>query len=231
MCIKQMTNKPPTANSKGLRRNYGAAGDGEMENVFAKDAKKALDDGGEARQRHPAQVRGRQQKQGGSVGPRFLFAIGRGMEKRVLFRSAWLPYVLLAPQIAITIVFFFWPATQAIWFSFQLQDAFGLKTEFVGLRNFEELFRDSHYLESFKVTAVFSVLVATFGIGISLMLATMADPCGARGHRVQDAADLALRRGARGGGCAVGVPVRAFDRHPHLRAETLRSRLELGHPG
>ena len=63
------------------------------------------------------------------------------MEKRVLFRSAWLPYALLAPQIAITIVFFFWPAAQAIWFSFQLQDAFGLKTEFVGLRNFEELFQ------------------------------------------------------------------------------------------
>jgi len=97
------------------------------------------------------------------------------MEKRVVFRSAWLPYALLAPQIAITLVFFFWPAAQAIWFSFQLQDAFGLKTEFVGLRNFNDLFRDSHYLDSFKVTAIFSVLVATFGIGISLMLATMAD--------------------------------------------------------
>ena len=97
------------------------------------------------------------------------------MEKRVVFRSAWLPYALLAPQIAITLIFFFWPAAQAIWFSFQLQDAFGLKTEFVGLRNFNDLFRDSHYLDSFKVTAIFSVLVATFGIGISLMLATMAD--------------------------------------------------------
>ncbi len=97
------------------------------------------------------------------------------MEKRVVFRSAWLPYALLAPQIAITIVFFFWPAAQAIWFSFQLQDAFGLKTEFVGLRNFEDLFRDSHYLDSFRVTAVFSVLVAGFGIGLSLLLATMAD--------------------------------------------------------
>ena len=97
------------------------------------------------------------------------------MEKRVVFRSAWLPYALLAPQIAITLVFFFWPAAQAIWFSFQLQDAFGLKTEFVGLRNFNDLFRDSHYLDSFQVTAIFSVLVATFGIGISLLLATMAD--------------------------------------------------------
>ena len=97
------------------------------------------------------------------------------MEKRVVFRSAWLPYALLAPQIAITIVFFFWPAFQAAWFSFQLQDAFGLKTEFVGLRNFAELFKDPRYLESFKITALFSVLVAICGIAVSLVLATMAD--------------------------------------------------------
>src|SRR5205809_3001975 len=83
-----------------------------------------------------------------------------GMEKRVVFRSAWLPYALLAPQIAVTVVFFFWPAVQAAWYSLQLQDAFGLRTEFVGLQNFEALFRDSYYLESFRTTAVFSVLVA-----------------------------------------------------------------------
>ena len=97
------------------------------------------------------------------------------MEKRVVFQSTWLPYALLAPQIAVTVVFFFWPAFQAVWFSFQLQDAFGLKTEFVGLQNFAELFRDSHYLESFKVTGLFSILVAGSGLAISLLLATMAD--------------------------------------------------------
>ena len=97
------------------------------------------------------------------------------MEKRVVFRSVWLPYALVAPQIAITIVFFFWPAGQAIWYSFQLQDAFGLKTQFVGLENFRALFADSHYLASFKVTAVFSFLVAISGISIALLLATMAD--------------------------------------------------------
>jgi sn-glycerol 3-phosphate transport system permease protein len=97
------------------------------------------------------------------------------MEKRVVFRSAWLPYALLAPQIAITLVFFFWPAVQAAWFSFQLQDAFGLKTEFVGLSNFASLFADEHYLASFKTTAVFSLWVAVSGIAISLLLATMAD--------------------------------------------------------
>ncbi|MEK7716926.1 MAG: sn-glycerol-3-phosphate ABC transporter permease UgpA [Pseudomonadota bacterium] len=97
------------------------------------------------------------------------------MEKRVVFRSAWLPYALVAPQIAITLVFFFWPAVQAVWYSFQLQDAFGLKSQFVGLANFAALFKDDNYLESFKTTALFSVLVAFFGIAISLLLATMAD--------------------------------------------------------
>ncbi|HEU0205033.1 MAG TPA: sn-glycerol-3-phosphate ABC transporter permease UgpA [Burkholderiaceae bacterium] len=97
------------------------------------------------------------------------------MEKRVVFRSRWLPYALVAPQIAVTIVFFFWPAAQAIWYSFQLQDAFGLKTQFVGLANFKELFASREYLASFRVTALFSVLVAASGIAISLLLATMAD--------------------------------------------------------
>ena len=97
------------------------------------------------------------------------------MEKRVVFRSAWLPYALLAPQIAVTLIFFFWPAFQAVWYSFQVQDAFGLKTEFVAFRNFAELFSDPNYLASFKTTALFSVLVAGSGIAISLLLATMAD--------------------------------------------------------
>jgi sn-glycerol 3-phosphate transport system permease protein len=96
-------------------------------------------------------------------------------EKRVVFRSAWLPYLLVAPQIAITVVFFFWPAFQAAWYSFQLQDAFGLQTEFVGLNNFVELFNDPRYLESFQITAFFSLTVASAGIAISLLLATMAN--------------------------------------------------------
>jgi len=82
---------------------------------------------------------------------------------------------LVAPQIAVTIVFFFWPAAQAFWYSFQLQDAFGQSTQFVGLQNFSELLHDSNYLRSFQVTAVFSALVAVSGIAISLLLATMAD--------------------------------------------------------
>jgi sn-glycerol 3-phosphate transport system permease protein len=97
------------------------------------------------------------------------------LEKRVVFRSAWLPYALVAPQIAITIVFFFWPAIQAGWYSFQLQDAFGERTQFVGLENFKALFGDANYLYSFRVTAFFSVMVAGSGIAISLLLAAMAD--------------------------------------------------------
>jgi sn-glycerol 3-phosphate transport system permease protein len=83
--------------------------------------------------------------------------------------------VLVAPQIAITIVFFFWPAAQAVYWSFLVQDAFGLSTQFVWFQNFRELFNDSHYLASFKITAIFSVLVAFSGLTISLALAVMAD--------------------------------------------------------
>jgi sn-glycerol 3-phosphate transport system permease protein len=97
------------------------------------------------------------------------------MEKRVVFKSAWLPYVLVAPQIAITVIFFFWPAYQAIYQSLLLQDAFGLHTEFVWFDNFKALFNDENYLASFKITGVFSVLVAFSGLSISLMLAVAAD--------------------------------------------------------
>src|SRR5438105_6802040 len=97
------------------------------------------------------------------------------MEKKVVFRSAWLPYALVAPQIAITIIFFFWPAAQAVYYSFLVQDPFGLATQFVWFQNFADLFRSETYLESFKITALFSVLVAFSGLVISLLLATMAD--------------------------------------------------------
>ncbi len=97
------------------------------------------------------------------------------MEKRVLFRSAWLPWVLLLPQMVIIGVFFFWPAFQAILQSFQVEDAFGLSKEWVGFANFVQLFKDDTYLQSFWRTAVFSVLVAAGGIAISLGLAIFAD--------------------------------------------------------
>jgi len=97
------------------------------------------------------------------------------MEKRVRFRSPTLPWLLLAPQLAVIIIFFFWPAGQALLQSVQMQDAFGTSTEFVGLENFQRLFADELYLESFRTTAVFSILVAVCGIGIALLLAVFAD--------------------------------------------------------
>jgi sn-glycerol 3-phosphate transport system permease protein len=97
------------------------------------------------------------------------------MEKRVRFKSAWLPWALIAPQMAVVLVFFFWPAAQALYQSVLSQDAFGMSSEFVGLENFERLWKDDTYWGSFKTTAVFSVLVAVIGLSMALMLAVMAD--------------------------------------------------------
>jgi sn-glycerol 3-phosphate transport system permease protein len=97
------------------------------------------------------------------------------MEKRVSFKSAWLPWVLLAPQVIVITVFFFWPAGQALLQSMEQQDAFGTSVQWVGLENFRNLWNDPSYLESFQTTAVFSVLVAIFGLSLSLLLAVFAD--------------------------------------------------------
>jgi sn-glycerol 3-phosphate transport system permease protein len=97
------------------------------------------------------------------------------VEKRVRFRSWWLPWALVAPQLAVVLVFFFWPAGQALWYSVLQQDAFGTSTQFVGLDNFKALLADESYLASFKTTAVFSLLVATLGLVVSMALAVMAD--------------------------------------------------------
>ena len=81
----------------------------------------------------------------------------------------------MLPQLVIIGVFFFWPASQAVLQSLQVQDAFGLSTEWVGFQNFIQLWNDPTYLASFKTTAWFSVLVAGLGISISLVLAIFAD--------------------------------------------------------
>lgn len=97
------------------------------------------------------------------------------MEKRARFTSPWLPYALVAPQLIVTVLFFIWPALQALYQSLLLQDAFGGYSQFVGLDNFRTLFNDNTYLEAFKTTAIFSVLVATLGLSIALVLAAFAD--------------------------------------------------------
>ena len=97
------------------------------------------------------------------------------MEKRVVFRSTWLPWVLIAPQAVVIGVFFFWPAAQVLLQSVQQTNAFGTSVEWVGLENFSNLWNDPTYLASFYTTAIFSTLVAVFGISISLFLAVFAD--------------------------------------------------------
>ncbi|MEI6203424.1 MAG: sn-glycerol-3-phosphate ABC transporter permease UgpA [Enhydrobacter sp.] len=97
------------------------------------------------------------------------------MEKRVTFNERWLPYFLVAPQIVITLVFFFWPSGQAIFQSVITEDAFGGNTKFVWFDNFVHLFNDPGYFASVRLTVVFSAMVASLGLAISLLLAVMAD--------------------------------------------------------
>jgi sn-glycerol 3-phosphate transport system permease protein len=140
------------------------------------------------------------------------------MEKRVTFNERWLPYLLVAPQIVITLVFFFWPSGQAIWQSVISEDAFGGNTRFVWFENFAHLFSDPNYFASARLTLVFSFLVAALGLAISLLLAVMADRI-IRGASVyKTIPGLALRRRACGGGCAVRLPVQPFGRHHRLGA-------------
>ncbi len=100
------------------------------------------------------------------------------MEKRVVFKSLWLPWVLIAPQVVVIAVFFFWPAGQALLQSMQQSDAFGTSVVWVGLENFRNLWNDPSYLESFQITAIFSLLVAGLGLSLSLVLAVFADRIG-----------------------------------------------------
>lgn len=95
--------------------------------------------------------------------------------KRVIFQNRWLPYALLAPQVAVTIVFFIWPAIQALRQSTLRQDAFGFRTTFVGLDNFTRLFSDPLYLNSMQATAVFSVSVTALSMGLALILAVQVN--------------------------------------------------------
>jgi len=97
------------------------------------------------------------------------------MEKRVFFKGWWLPALLVAPQLLISFVFFFYPSGQAIWNSLFLPDPFGLKTEFVGLDNFRFLLSDPYYLASFKKTIIFSTAVSVSSMALGLYLAALAD--------------------------------------------------------
>ncbi len=97
------------------------------------------------------------------------------MEKRVFFKGWMLPAMLVAPQLIISFIFFFYPSGQAIWNSLFLPDPFGLKTEFVGLDNFRFLLSDPYYLASFKTTIFFSTAVSVSSMALGLYLAALAD--------------------------------------------------------
>jgi sn-glycerol 3-phosphate transport system permease protein len=94
---------------------------------------------------------------------------------RVTFPNKLLPYLLLAPQLAITLVFFYWPASQALYQSMLREDPFGLSTKFVWFQNFAKVLKDPNYLNSLKVTVVFSFSTAMIAMGVALVLAVMAD--------------------------------------------------------
>jgi len=107
------------------------------------------------------------------------------MHKKVTFKGFAFPMALLAPQLLITLIFFIWPAGQALYQSVLRQDPFGLRTTFVGLQNFRRLFSDSIYLNSFQTTIFFSVAVTVLGLVLALLFAVMADRVikGANGYK------------------------------------------------
>ena len=97
------------------------------------------------------------------------------MEKRAIFGGKALPYVLLGPQLLVTLVFFYWPASQAVWQSFLLQDAFGLRTDFVWTENYRDLFAQGDYYRAMGTTAIFAIVVTLLSLSIALLLAVQAD--------------------------------------------------------
>ena len=93
------------------------------------------------------------------------------MEKRVRFNGRMLPYLLLFPQIAATLIFFIWPAIQAVWLSTLQEDMFGTSSTFAGLFQYKAMFQDAHYWRTVGRTMIYSLYVAGFGMALSLMIA------------------------------------------------------------
>jgi len=97
------------------------------------------------------------------------------MQKQAVFHSRLLPFLLLIPQLAVVLVFFYWPAAQAVWQSFLLQDAFGLSTTFVAFENYVELLSQPEYFATILRTFIFSAMIAGASLSLALLLAVMAD--------------------------------------------------------
>ena len=183
--LKELTNKPPTENSRGLR--FG--GMVQMRDVWSeeieaalagkKSAKEALDaavargnqmlrqfertaDASErmTRLRRQAMTVGRKLRPRSAAPIRLVPQRGARMENRAIFSGRLLPYLLILPQLAISLVFSTGRRSQALWQSFLVQDAFGLSTEFVWFENYLDLLQDPGYYQAIGVTFVFSALVA-----------------------------------------------------------------------
>lgn len=97
------------------------------------------------------------------------------MLKQAVFQSKLLPYLLVLPQLVVVLVFFYWPAVQAVIQSFLLQDAFGLSTVFVWFDNYRELLDQPDYFAAIIRTFVFSFAIALSSLALALLLAVMAD--------------------------------------------------------
>jgi sn-glycerol 3-phosphate transport system permease protein len=97
------------------------------------------------------------------------------MQKQTVFHSRLLPFILLIPQVSIVLIFFYWPAAQAVWQSFLLQDAFGLSTTFVAFENYAELLQQPEYFNAIVRTFAFSAAIGGASLSIALLLAVMAD--------------------------------------------------------
>ena len=95
--------------------------------------------------------------------------------KRTVFRNRWLPYALVAPQLAVTIAFFFWPAFDSLRLSLYRASPFGDRLIFIGLGNFERLLVDPAYFRSVATSFVFSALVTVLGLAVALLLAALAN--------------------------------------------------------
>ena len=97
------------------------------------------------------------------------------MQKQSVFTSRWLPFALIAPQLVIVLVFFYWPAGQAVRQSFLLQDAFGLSTTFIWFENYRDLFSEPEYFATIVRTFVFAFAIAMSSLSLALLFAVMAD--------------------------------------------------------
>ena len=107
--------------------------------------------------------------------PAARLASGSIMQKQAVFQSRLLPYLLIAPQLAVVLIFFYWPAAQAVLQSFLVQDAFGLSTSFVWFDNYRELLSEPDYFAAIVRTFVFSFAIALSSLSLALLLAVMAD--------------------------------------------------------